>query len=589
MVDNPSIVNDASGNNYGGINTGVSTGQAQMAYLENISSLIENMPTKPLNNDQYFPGAGEGPQVGTYSGSVVGNVPIFAPTNLMPFGMLDGLKRNQAEKEAEYYKNYKTYLDKPIADIKAKLSNPWAQPEFNNKLQSTIDTWLDAYSAKFGGNYMKAYVALQNDKDFNRIMTGYAQYADIYNSVFKEAIDTLTKAEKPTEYYVSEEQKEAINRFLYAHDNLDKLSIDELGKKAEEFAAKQSVFKLAEAATTGIQNDIMTYFEANPTMSTDEKTAYIKTKTTGEKGKAQETYTAVTKAHPWILKSPDQAALLKNQIDNRIKYEVEKTIEQIEVADAERDMELKKYGIGVNSDGAISFPTKPAALVNARGGFAVTYNTADMKAIQSVVGATGYILHNGRLRYVKLPESYTIKPSSEYDITDMSSGVERGRYVESSIMFQNTGVYTPENIQINSALDTQVNLGPGRGAAQQQPAILKDAFTGETIEVYGESTILFPFDQMKNQVQANIPHMNYVHAKLEEAYGPYTQRRENLDKGGTKHKSQAALVEPISLTEGDDMGKVEDSPYILYKWNDKVMTGAKIWDIVGRDDEPKKK
>lgn len=588
MTDNPSIVNDASGNNYGGINTGASTGQAQMAYLENINSLIQKMPTKPLSNNQYFPGAGEGPQVGSYSGSMVGNVPIFAPTNLIPFGMLDEIKRNEAEKEAEYYKNFKTYLDKPISDIKAKLSNPWAQPEFNNKLQTTIDTWLDAYSAKFGGNYMKAYVALQNDKEFNKIMTGYSQYADIYNSVFKEATETLVKAQSPTEYYVSPAQIESINRFLHAHDNLENLSIDELGKKAEEFAAKQSVFKIAEAATAGIQNDIMTTFDADPTMSTKDKIVYIKTKTTGEKGQAQKLYDTNTKAYPWILEDPANAALFKSQLENKIKYEEEKTIEQIEVADAKRDAELEKYGLGVDANGNPSFPTKPAALVNAQGSFAVTYNTTNAKPIQSVVNSTGYIIHNGKLRYVRLPESYSITPTSEYDITDPSSGVERGRYVESSISFGSTGVYTPENVRINSTLDTQVSLGPGRGASENQPAVLKDAFTGETIEVYGESTILFPFDQMKSIVVANIPHMNYMHAQLEKAFGPYTKRRENLDKGGTKHKSQATLVEPIPLNEGDGMDKVQDSPYIKYLWGGKVLTGAEVWDKVGREPEKKK-
>jgi hypothetical protein len=586
MSDNPSIVKDESGSNYGGISTGGSLGQAQMAYLENLQQMAMNMPPKAGAESQYFPGNSPS-QVGVYSGSMVGHVPIFAPQNLLPFGVLDEAMRNKAEQEANYYKTFKTYLDKPISDIKAKLSNPFAQPEFNNKIQKTVDTWLDAYSKKFGGDYMKAYVALQNDRDFNKIMTGYAQYADIYNSVFKDATETLVKAKSPDDYYVSEDQVAAINKFLHAHDSLEDLSIDQLGKRAEEFAAKQSVFKLAEAATAGSQVDIIEELRAAPSMSSEEEAVYIKTKTSGSATQGKTIFDAVVKAHPWLKNDEAQRELLKTEIDNRIKYGVEKSLEKVKKEHADRQIALNKIGV-TDDKGNVQFKPKVSAVVGSMGLNSVSYPQDKNKPIPTVSNMQVYIRDaQGRVKRVTLPDSYNMIPTAEYDLTDGKAPVVRGRYIEGTVNFQSTESYQPEILRTaqKGGKITPYSLGEGKASTQVKPVQAVDE-SGQIVELIGNTTILTPFELMRGQIEANIEHMDYVHKELEKRNLPFADRREYtnaLDPGYTGGKKESIgagtglpTTDAIEVPDDADLSFFKNDPNVLYNYGGKILSGAYI-------------
>lgn len=586
MAENPSVVNDESGNNYGGINTGGSIGQAQLQYLENLQKLAQNMPAKPVAEGQYFP-RGNDVQIGSVSGSIIGNQPIFAPTNRIPFGMFDEMRRNRAEQEAAYYKNFKTYLDKPLANIKAKLENPWAQPEFTAKLQNTADAWLDSYASKLGGDYIKAYVALQNDKNFNKVMTQYSQYAEIYNSVYKQAVETLVKAKDRANFYVSDAEIAEINQFIHAHDSLETLSIDQLSQKAERFAAKESMFKLAEAATAGTKTTVREYFEANPdiNLSSDEQEAWVKNKITGDSKQVDVLINNVIEANPWIKEDNTQKALLESEIRNRIQFGVEKEIQLVKKENAERDMAIKKFGVTVDEGGNVQLGERPAALVNARGTNALTYK-AGGKPVNSYTGMTGYVLYNGKLRYVKLPDSYVMAPAAEYDIMGTGNGVPEGRYVESKIFFQTSSAYKPENVRTASKageITDQTVIGLGRGTDEKLPARLVDAINGEAIELYGETTILTPFDEARTLTESVWPEeLPYLHKKMAASYGPYTARRDRYYSAKNKVEPTYAGPAPIDIPAGADMSFIEDTDKKTYRWNGKVVTGQQIWDKVGR-------
>jgi hypothetical protein len=125
-------------------------------------------------------------------------------------------------------------------------------------------------------------------------------------------------------------------------------------------------------------------------------------------------------------------------------------------------------------------------------------------------------------------------------------------------------------------------LGTDRGSEEKLPASLVDAVTGEQIQVYGEQTILLPFDQAKGIVESNVPYMGYVHDKLEASYGPYTKRKENLDKGGNELNKKATYATPIEVPAGADSSFFKDDPFTKYHWRGKILTGKEAWDIIGR-------
>jgi len=577
--DNPSVVNDASGSNYN-IGSGESMGQAQMQYLENLQALAMKAAPKPLSNDQYMPGEAGSIQQGQVSGSIIGSQPLFAASNLIPFGMMDEYKRSAYEAESEYYKNFKTYLDKPLSKLRSKLDNPWAQPEFAGKIQQVTDKMLDGYANKLGGNYMQAYVALQGDKNYQRTLEGFDQYANIYNNVYKDAVSTLSHAEEPDKYYVSENQVASINKFIHSHDQLEKLSIDQLGRNAEEFASKQSVFKLAEASTQGVKEDVNQFFAQHPdvNMSTDEQEAWVKTRITGDKDQAQNIINATVKANPWIGKDQAQLDLFSQEVKNRVKYGVEKELQLIKKANLDRDQELRKSGVKVDDQGAIQFGNRPSALIGNVGTNAINYPMDKNKPVPTVAGMQVYVRDgNGSIKRVTLPASYNMIPTAEYDLGDEGMPVMKGRYIEGKVNFQGTEPYTPsgEKALISKGQVTGTyNLGEGKTSMQVVPVEATDD-AGNIVKLVGETTVLTPFETMKGQVESSIgttDAIQYAHKKLESVTYPNGGRR-NYDPMGNATREGSKVVIP---PDDADLSFFKNDANIYYNWGGKILSGKFI-------------
>jgi hypothetical protein len=427
------------------------------------------------------------------------------------------------------------------------------------------------------------------------MMTGYAQYADIYNSVFESATQTLVKAKEPDKYYVSDDQVSAINKFLHGHDKLEDLSIDQLGKYAEEFAAKQSVFKLAEAATAGIQSDVMTYFEKNPTMSNEEQDAYIKTTITGAKNQADELYKNVVESQPWLKKDKVQADLLKKEIDNRVKYSVEKTYQQVQKANAQRDLELKKYGVDVQPNGSINFKEIPSSLVGDMGKNGMSYPVDFKKPIPTSANMQVWVrdAKTGTIKKVTLPDSYQMVPSAEYDLlNNQYIGVGNHRVIEGTINFQNIESYTPDGIRVaqkGGQFTDVADLGPGRGTTQIKPVQAVDD-SGNIVELMGATTVMANFESMKAQIEGNIPNTLFVHQKLDEMNYPnpnrpdYGPRRttEKVDKANAASQGYTGAVQgtkdkPYSADSISDTNGVKNDPNVFYQWSNGVIeSGAEM-------------
>lgn len=552
MADNPSIVNDESGNNYGGISMGGSMAQAQTQYLDLLQRMAAKMPPKALPNNEYFPGGGD-VQIGTSSSKTLGSQPIFAASNLIPFGMLDEMKRAQAEQEVEYYKNMKTLLNKPLTDIKAKLENPFKQPEFNTKIQNTIDKSLDSYASKLGGNYMQAQIALTQDRNFQRTMQGYAEYADIYNSVYKDAVDVLSKSAKPAEFYVPPEQLAAVNKFVYSHDKLEDTSIDQLLKNGQEFKAKESVFKLAEAATSGIEQTARDQYVQSRAMSTSDEKVYQRIRTYGDEKQAQAMVEDIIRANPWIKEDKSQEELLASTVRGHMKWGVEKSIEKIKTENAGRNSDLRKTGLKIDEEGNIDFGTRYVAALQSTVINAVPFPKTP--ATPSPTGMTGYISQGGVWKHIRLNDSYQTTYTSRFDLQKRKGSMPPGSYVEANSDLKEVAPYSTDvmkNIKNKAGITIPVDTGTDtRGMAEVRKTQLEDVDTHQLYEVFGNTTIYIPENQADGIVKAVVPHMEYVY--------------EQLDKQDKKIPGVIELTDDMEMSDLDQYGP-----------NQKVSRGGKI-------------
>jgi hypothetical protein len=566
MADNPSIVNDESGNNYGGISSGGSMGQANMQYLELLQSMAAKMPPKALPNNAYFPG-GNDVQIGSSSSKTLGSQPIFAASNLIPFGMLDEMKRNQAEQEVEYYKNLKAQLNKPLTDIKAKLENPFKQPEFNTKIQNTIDKSLDMYASKLGGNYMQAQVALSQDRNFQRTMQGYAEYANIYNSVYKDAVDVLSKSAKPAEFYVPPEQLAAVNKFVYSHDKLEDTSIDQLLKNGQEFKAKESVFKLAEAASSGVKEVVRDQYVQSKAMSTSDEKVWQKLRTYGDENQVKTIVDDILKANPDY---ESQRSLLASTVRGHMKWGVEKEIEKIKTENAGRNSDLRKAGLKVDEEGNIEFGTRYIASLQSTVKNAVPFPKT--QPTPSPTGLTGYISQGGTWKHVRLNDSYPTTYTSRFDLDKGKGVMPPGSYVEANADLQEVAPYSSDvmkNLKTAGGITVPVDTGKDtRGMAEVRKTQLEDVDTHQIYEVFGNTTIYIPENQADGIVKAMVPHMDYVY--------------EQLDKQGQKLPGVIELTDDMDITDLNQYG-----PNQRVSRNGKITTVKAIQDLDRMRTKPK--
>jgi hypothetical protein len=273
----------------------------------------------------------------------------------------------------------KSETDKPLFSQKLQLADPWRQPAFSQKVTDTIDSYLKGYTEKFGGDVGKAYIATSNDKNFQRTIQSYANYAEMYNVVYKKALE-IEQAKLAVlhgaDVYVGPEAEKAVNRFLYSHENLTNLKPDELLDEAQKLNVVLSATKLAEALTAGYKDQVkQTGYARSEYMSTDELDIYVSQKKTNE-GAAEEIIKNGLEAYPWLKTNPEQKAIFERSIRNRVAFSEEQAVKEIKKNNADRDLSLRKLG-WLDEKGGVKIQNKPAAVVNTTGRYAVTYPPSD--------------------------------------------------------------------------------------------------------------------------------------------------------------------------------------------------------------------
>ena len=568
MADNPSIVNDFSGNNYN-IGEGIKGGlvDAQMAYLENLTNLVQK---RPMNQQQYFPGYDQGLAVGNVSGSVIGNQPIFATGGgLIPFAILDEMDRAKSEAQAKYYEQIKKELDDPLFDQKIVAADPFMQPEFSQKVMDITDKYLEIYTQRLGGDVAKAYIATKYDKNFQKEIQTMANYANMYKSVYDEVM-SIKKAEVEDPMTVSKDALKAANDFIHNHDVIKDFSPDTLEGIMKKTVKTFSVLKLAESLTKGMQDTIKdnarTYMKGGRKITESFKQT--------NKGVAEEIINNALKAHPELKDDPDRLEVFKRAVRNGVDSSVSSAISDIDEEMAKRNIELRKNGITFDDKGNMQFSVRPAAIVDARGTKAVSYPT-QVRPASSYVGMTGYIRHNGKLVQVKFPESYDMSMVSEYNIQESykSIGLVPDRYVEVRLDVQSTQPYTPEIYR--TAKGMPITMGEGKAGTQTVPStlqVLNSPDPSETLDMIGPTTVLVPFDELKTMVEANIPYMKDVHDELEKQ-----PSRESAFLPNTSSKEPPVQVDVIPITSDTSVDDID--PNKSYTYNHKRYKGQEIIDL----------
>jgi hypothetical protein len=544
-----------------------------MAYLDNLFKLAQHAAPSPLPSSQYFPGAGEGINVGNIGSKTLGSVPVFAAGGgLFPFGILDEAERAKYEAEADYYKKLKENLDKPLFEEKLQLADPFKQPAFANKVQNTADAYLESYARRFGGDYAKAYIATKNDKNFQKTMRIYKEYVDMFKNVFDAANDIETKRKSPDEFYVAPEVIKAVDNFLYTHDNLESLTPETLLKNAKEFKATMSADKLAAAATTGYKDVALEGISKSRSMSTNEFDVWLTTKEYN-KGVAEDIINTAldSPTYSWLKDNPTQLAVFKRGVENRIKKGREIAIKEIKRENANRDLELKSRG-WMDESGNVTFQDKPSPVVGVVGKNALDYPVDKNKPIPTVANMQVYLRDpKGGVNRVTLPTSYSMIPTSEYDLTDENMPVSKGRYIEGKVNFQSTDIFTPSVLKPTGEPGQYQQVGEGKSATQVQSVkAIDDA--GNVVELTGETTVLVPYDIMKGQIEASVPYAKYAHEQLDKMTYPSGGRR-NYDPKGNAVKAGSTVIVP---PDDADLSFFKDDPNIFYNWGGQVLSGEYI-------------
>jgi hypothetical protein len=174
-------------------------------YQQNIYQQVErlNSGLPALSNATYFPSAGSSINKGSYSGPTIGSVPIFAPDNLVPFGIYGA--RNEMKQQALMQKA------KAIDDFYNLAKPPQTtrfsvQGQLDQMYYSGLNQWIGELENRYGSDWaQKANQDLQFQQ-WTESMRTIARY----NTGLVEKKAELLALDNSKDYVVSGQTKRAM-------------------------------------------------------------------------------------------------------------------------------------------------------------------------------------------------------------------------------------------------------------------------------------------------------------------------------------------------------------------------------------------
>ena len=579
MASISSVKDPTTGSNYGGIKSdalGVNT--AYNEYLKNSLESTRRPVVGAMRQEQYTPSANRSATVGQISNQTLGSLPIFgAGGAVFPQAVLDNYAKAKQEAEVRYINELgDTSLEQ--FQLASTLKNPWHNQAFSNKYQESLDAWLNASAASFGGDAMMGAKALKGNKDYWSMMKSYEDYANIYNSVFDDAVGILLA--DPKETYVSDLTQKAAQKFVHDYENLEDLSIDELVRRARTFKTHVSVNKVADMAMSDIGERVNETYSESKAMGTDEMNAYIKKTEKGPSdAELKELYDLQLEAFPWIKDDKKAKQLLWAEMQKRADKSTELALSTIKKGNAAENSYMKKNGIKVDKSGRVQTIPEVDTMFSqfergllGKGKDAIRYPVRDMNnqpvKVNPVPGTIARVLvpnADGRMEMftISLPGTFAMTPQQEYSASGLVSGT--GRYVEGIIKFEDRGLYSREfttTSRSQGVISDPVATG-GRTAttAEILPIVVKDLKTGNKVSLHGEYQVSIPFGSVRDELNTSYPFLERTHADLEqktsEAGAVGTEqttagKEVQIDKPGAKSSAKPVKIN----TKKDDPGMV---------------------------------
>jgi len=439
---NPSVVKEGGTSNYSMSRSELTKSDA--SYIDKLQRSFQAPSPGAQAKSTYFPSADRPLQAGTFGSKSLGNIPIFvANQGLIPIGMLEA--RRKAEQDAAV-KEFAMFgpANNEALDAYIELVNPLAQDEFNAKLQTNINTYLDEKAHELDGDYTKARMLTKYDPGFKNMIRGYQTYARMYNQLAPKAMDILAKAVNSAENYVNDDAVQKAAAFIHNHDNLGTKSIEELNKFVGEFQAYTGINDAVTASLGQIKSRVTTTITENAKLSTDAYKVLERVQQEGfytddEKDMLVED---ALQSYPYLESDPKAKAIFSKQFRAGIKQTEDKTVTAVRREMAERQRSINQsFGLFGNADRGYSGTKIPK---------------------YSDDGQRQYDTHQISLPAVnagKRATSIDISPNDIVSIRTQKGDVIRG-YFNSPLKARPTNMYKDptDKLQVSSTLDIQAMI-----------------------------------------------------------------------------------------------------------------------------------
>jgi len=160
-----------------------------------------------LSYGTMFPSANTPIQKGTYGGSVVGNVPLFAPSMLTPFGVFDAKQRAMEDAAAKKAQEIDAFYKLAAPPQTKRVS---VQGELNDEFYRGLQMWQDNAKAAYGDDWT---TALKSDVGFNGWLNSMGTIAK-YEDQVVDQVAKLQELENDPDLVLSQDALDASAAFM---------------------------------------------------------------------------------------------------------------------------------------------------------------------------------------------------------------------------------------------------------------------------------------------------------------------------------------------------------------------------------------